>query len=258
MEEEWSSMAQDYAITFANSLSPLYNLLYSKIPTQDSKNIRVLDWGCGSGHFSRYLGKILPSAHIISCDFAPGMINLANQLNNQDNVEFRVAKNPKEVEGEFDVIVSSLMIMYVLDRAELLNSLERKLKKNGVFIEAHWGRFDNVGWARVLKQSGMKRLFSKEERDQDPSCRLFSVSAWREELSCIQNLEIISIEISMLLLEWNGGVLDILKFGGLENDKDACEIGLDQARMVTGRDDLKINDPIVLPSEIMLTVARKS
>ncbi len=263
---EWSGMASSYSTTFADSLSPLYELIFSKFPEKQRDKLRVLDWGCGSGHLCRHIASHLAGATVLGCDFAPGMIKVAESLaatSKNEGLSFRVARAPEELgeEAEFDVVVLSLVMMYVRtkeERAELLRSLLARMKAGAVLIEAHWSAFDRVGWARVLKQSGRKRLFSEVEKDQDPSCRLHSTASWKAELADHSELiDVLSVEPHTLKLQWQQGVHDILKFGGIEDDKASTAIGLDQAREVTGNKSLNINDPLALDSELILTVLKK-
>lgn len=97
-----------------------------------SPGARVLDLGCGSGLLSRYLHD--QSFQVKGVDFSSGLIEIARQENPE--IEFSVADvaaTPYD-EGEFDVVVSGLVMHYLQDLTPAFKEVQRILTSGGLFI----------------------------------------------------------------------------------------------------------------------------
>ncbi len=98
---------------------------------------RILELACGTGILTERLATRCPNAEIVGVDITPDYLARFNE---------RLRKNPwmhahailgnaetVDVEGEFDVIVSSYLAKYV-DPDVLIKNVTPHLRKGGVFI----------------------------------------------------------------------------------------------------------------------------
>jgi malonyl-CoA O-methyltransferase len=88
-----------------------------------SKNIRILDIGCGTGYLTKQLTDLFPLAHITAVDIAPGMIELARENFKQKNVTFLCGDiEEMEIGEKYDLIVSNATFQW-------FNHLDKTIKK---------------------------------------------------------------------------------------------------------------------------------
>lgn len=130
-----------------------YHLLYSVITQMVPAGAKVLDWGCGSGHFSWFLHRQGYQAH--SFGFAePALV--ANEIG-LGEIEY-VHGDPSEPvalpfdDGVFDAVVSVGVLEHVREyggsEVGSLAEIRRILKPNGIFVCYH---FPNKGsWIEFL------------------------------------------------------------------------------------------------------------
>jgi SAM-dependent methyltransferase len=106
---------------------------------------RILDFGCGSGLFTRCLGDLLPSKAVVGSDFhADPPVELADRLyvpNDQLSGE----------RGTFDLVLAMHVIEHDDDPIELLRSIKTLGGKDCTFVF----EVPNVDcvWARIFGQS---------------------------------------------------------------------------------------------------------
>ncbi len=84
-----------------------------------SKNFRVLDYGCGSGFFTRFLGELFPEAELVGIDLSPHAIELAKERDTR--ASYFVHEDP-DLEGmkqSFDLIFSHHVLEHVFDLNEV-------------------------------------------------------------------------------------------------------------------------------------------
>ena len=109
----------------------------------DLKGLRVLDLGCGMGDdCMEYIRQGAKS--VVGVDISEKMLEAAKE---------------KELEGEFDLVVSSLAIHYVEDYKGVLKNVNRLLVKGGVFVfsQEHPVNSSYGGGERWLKdENGIK------------------------------------------------------------------------------------------------------
>jgi ubiquinone/menaquinone biosynthesis C-methylase UbiE len=97
------------------------------------ENCRVLDVGCGPGHFTRMLSKANPRARITGIDYSPGQVRLARDWLERDpapNCEFQQA-NAMDLPFQdkcFDRVVSLFSIKHWPDPLQGLREIHRVLK----------------------------------------------------------------------------------------------------------------------------------
>lgn len=93
----------------------------------------VLDVGCGSGRFCLEYAKN-NAKHVVGVDFAAAMIEIANQLAKQMNVEkqceFRVGAFPEVVAGEtFDYSTANGFFDYIEDPVAIISAMREVTKE---------------------------------------------------------------------------------------------------------------------------------
>jgi SAM-dependent methyltransferase len=105
---------------------------------------RVLDLGTGTGAVAeRAAAMVGASGHVVGVDLSPDMLALARQrmvargLTNVTLCEGRGESIPAD-DHACDVVLSSLALMYVLDRAAAAREIARVLRPGGRLIASVW------------------------------------------------------------------------------------------------------------------------
>jgi cyclopropane fatty-acyl-phospholipid synthase-like methyltransferase len=96
----------------------------------------VLDVGCGSGRYGIAFAQH-GAARVVGVDFAPAMIEIANDLARkaglQDRCEFRVGAFPDVVpDGPFDISCGLGFFDYIARPAEIVRAMRQKTKSTMV------------------------------------------------------------------------------------------------------------------------------
>lgn len=174
-------MAASYADHAADSP---YNAHYDR-PAMlelcgDIAGKRVLDAGCGPGLYAEALAA--RGAEVVAFDASEPMVALTrSRLGDRGTVHQLVLGEPLPfAAGEFDLVVSALMIHYVDDRIAALTELHRVLAPHGALVmstqhpTADWLRkggsyFDVVVETDIWKRGGDE----------------WAVSFWREPLTTL-------------------------------------------------------------------------
>ena len=104
----------------------------------------VLDIGTGTGAAVERAAQIVgPHGHVVGMDISPDMLTLAQRrlaargLTNVSLREGRAEALPAD-NGAFDVVLASLSLMYVIDRAAAAREIARVLRPHGRLIAAVW------------------------------------------------------------------------------------------------------------------------
>lgn len=95
----------------------------------------ILEIGCGTGKNTAFLAQIGRSVHAL--DFSQGMIEKAKEKVQAKNVRFSVADITKKWpgnDGEFDIIVCSLVLEHIEDLAFIFSEAARVLQNKGSFF----------------------------------------------------------------------------------------------------------------------------
>lgn len=129
-----------------------------------SKDTRVLDAGCGSGRWSRFLA---PKVHSIEAiDPSDAVVPAARQLKHLHNVRVTRASidSIPFADESFDLIVCLGVLHHIPDTAGALSTLTSKLKKGGSVLLYLYYNLDNRGGAYRLLFSFvdyLRRVISK-------------------------------------------------------------------------------------------------
>lgn len=126
------------------------------VPEEAFEGARILDFGSGSGASTMVLGRLFPTASIVSVELEPDLIAIAHArakhygLTNVEIMQSPDSERLPEGIGEFDFINLSAVYEHLLpdERRRLLPQLWAVLKRGGVlfvsqlphryyFIEAH-------------------------------------------------------------------------------------------------------------------------
>ena len=110
-----------------------------------SQGMSVLDCGCGPGPLTLGFAEIVAPGRVVGIDIEPSMIDQANALaadSDVENLEFQVADIydlPFE-DGEFDVVFSSAVTEHLSDPIRALREILRVTKPGGIgaVIRTDW------------------------------------------------------------------------------------------------------------------------
>lgn len=106
----------------------------------DVKDKKILDLGCGYGENDRYY-KEKGASYVLGIDLSKHMINIANEKNKIDGVEYKVMamEDISTISTTFDIVMSSLAFHYVEDFEKLISDISNLLNKGGylVFSQEH-------------------------------------------------------------------------------------------------------------------------
>jgi SAM-dependent methyltransferase len=121
---------------------------------------RVLDLGTGTGTVAEQAAAIVGSSgQVVGVDISREMLGLAQhrvagrKLQNVTFREGRAEALPAET-ADFDVVVASLSLMYVIDRATAALEIARVLRPGGRFVGAVWAGPDHCDIVRFQQTAG--------------------------------------------------------------------------------------------------------
>jgi tRNA (cmo5U34)-methyltransferase len=118
--------------------------LVAAIPFNNSKPIKVLDLGCGTGNISKAVKERFPQSRITCIDLAENMIKMAQiKLSRYHDIQYQLGDfGELEFEKGYDVVVSSLALHHLPRDEEkklIYSRIYDALQNGGVFYQA-----DNV------------------------------------------------------------------------------------------------------------------
>lgn len=135
-----------------------------------SKNMDVLDFGCGTGLLSL---RILPFVHTVTgADSSTGMLDVLNSKIAAQNLSmiktlFINTEHGESLTGTYDVVTSSMTMHHIKDPALLIRQLHEIIKPGGYLciadLDPDDGKFhdNNYGvFHKGFHRDKMKRLFS--------------------------------------------------------------------------------------------------
>lgn len=115
---------------------------------------RVLELGCGPGHFWRDTGDLRPAGwHVVCSDLSPGMAaDARRELAGEAGLSFAAADAQALPfpDASFDVVLANFMLYHVPDRPRALAEIRRVLRPGGQFAGATVGRTHMAGMRELV------------------------------------------------------------------------------------------------------------
>jgi SAM-dependent methyltransferase len=138
----WDQIPQLYAREVDTRFVPVVEQVIARATLRPGQ--RVLDLGTGTGSVAiRAASLVAPGGQILGVDLSPEMLVVARQrvaVLGLDHCSFREGRGeaiPADA-GAFDVLLASLSLMYVIDRAAAAREIARVLRPGGRFVAAVW------------------------------------------------------------------------------------------------------------------------
>lgn len=115
---------------------PVLKLIQSKF--SPSNDVKILDYGCGTGGFCNKLNALGYSP--IGVDSSEGMINTAKH-NNPLNITYILGDhNSIQPLGKFNVVVSIMTLQFIEDLDGVLQAFRNSLLPGGIIVVADFNR----------------------------------------------------------------------------------------------------------------------
>jgi SAM-dependent methyltransferase len=136
---EFDRMAEIYALHTEFFSQPIFDEALDEMRRFLPPRARVLDAGCGVGHELQRVARLLPEGEVVGLDLSAGMIQAAwsdARAHGFENCAFfqaDVAALPAELDGQFDLVFSSLAHHHYPDPAGATSSVLRVLRPGGVY-----------------------------------------------------------------------------------------------------------------------------
>jgi SAM-dependent methyltransferase len=120
---------------------------------------RVLDLGTGTGAVaSAAAAAVAPGGDVLGVDISEEMLTLAKQRARRDGARYTLKQGRAEAipagDGEFDVVLASLSLMYVIDREAAAREIARVLRTGGRLVAAVWAGPDVCDIVRFQQTAG--------------------------------------------------------------------------------------------------------
>ena len=136
----WDFWADRYSRLWVQkvSLGPTRDYVLNEIKEIAlSRNLRLLDLGCGPGELLHELGENCPQLELTGVDYSPRMLQVSQQrnVNNTKHILLDAADLDK-LETRYDIIVCTHSLPYYPDPKEVFRNLSRILNENGRIIVA--------------------------------------------------------------------------------------------------------------------------
>lgn len=107
--------------------------LFSMMPDLTGKS--VLDLGCGFGeHCKRFISE--GAIKVVGIDISEKMLEVAKKENSSDKITYinMPMEDIGQLDGKFDIVISSLAFHYVEDFSGVVKNIHRLLSADGVLI----------------------------------------------------------------------------------------------------------------------------
>lgn len=137
------------------------NAIENIIVTSGVKCKTALDYGCGTGEFSKKISKYCDK--VIATDISDKVIEVAKSENKKNNIVYLTLDN-RIFNSEYDLILSITVLQHILDNNELLELIEKfktSLSPCGsiVVLESFSNADTNSGYMKLRKVDDLIVLF---------------------------------------------------------------------------------------------------
>ena len=126
------------------------------------KGKRILDLGCGPGIYAKILFQ--KGALIKGTDISDKEVEIARRENPQIEFSIGNAENMIYQNGEFDIVLATLVLEYFKDWSKILREIRRVLKKKGLFIFSMGNPVSNCIRINSKKRAELRREYFKEAK----------------------------------------------------------------------------------------------
>ncbi len=117
---------------------------------------RILEIGCGTGFLSARLAHAFPEGDLLLTDISPSMLNRCrSRMGDRHRYQVLDGERPKELTGQFDLIVSSLAFQWFADLRGGLEQLSLRLARGGRMLFATLGCQTFVEWRQAHTDLGL-------------------------------------------------------------------------------------------------------
>jgi SAM-dependent methyltransferase len=138
----WDAMAQQYEREVDQRFRSVVEGVVQRAGLQPGE--QVLDLGTGTGQVAlRAASLVGPAGHVTGVDISGEMLEVARERAvtlGLRNVQYREGR-AEAIPGDsscYDVLLASLSLMYVIDRATAAREIARVLRPGGRFVAAVW------------------------------------------------------------------------------------------------------------------------
>lgn len=177
--------------------------LVSAIPHQRSRELNIIDLGCGTGTISKKIKELFPNANITCLDLAENMIEMAKiKLSEYSDIRYQTGDfRTYKFDDNYDVMVSSLALHHLVTdegKKEFYGKIYSNLKTSGIFLNADviLGSSDHLQNMYMEKWKGfMKKHVSEDDienkwlpqyREEDKPVKLMNHIAWLAEIGFVE------------------------------------------------------------------------
>ncbi len=155
----WDQMSELYEREVDQRFVPVAQAMLDRAALKPGE--RVLDLGTGTGSLAlRAATAVGPGGGVRGVDISSDMLRIAGRRATElglDHVEFREGRAealPAE-DSTFDVVLASLSLMYVIDRAAAAQEIARVLRRpGGRFVAAVWAAPEECDIVMFQKTAG--------------------------------------------------------------------------------------------------------
>lgn len=153
----WDQMSDIYGREFHQRFAPVVEGVLARADLQPGE--RVLDLGTGTGAVAEQAARAVgPRGEVVGVDISAAMLALARRRAEESGLgHLRYAEGRGEAlpaaDGAFDVLLASLSLMYVIDRAAAAREMARVLRPGGRLVAAVWAGPDRCDIVRLDRKS---------------------------------------------------------------------------------------------------------
>ena len=154
----WNRMSDVYGREIDQRFAPVVDAVIARSGLRSGEH--VLDLGTGTGAVARQAAAIVaPGGRVVGVDISPEMLSIARHdatsrgLENVTFLEGRAEAIPTS-DAEFDAVLASLSLMFVIDRDAAAREIARVLKPGGRFVAAVWAGPDECDIVRFQQTAG--------------------------------------------------------------------------------------------------------
>jgi SAM-dependent methyltransferase len=139
----WKRMSSLYHREWDKRFAPIVDSVIGRAKLNPGES--VLDLGCGTGSIALGAAGIVgPTGQVIGIDLSNEMLEVARERASQTGAPNLIFKQGRAEsipvpDQSFDVVLTSLTLMYVIDRATAAKEIARVLRPGGRLIAAVWG-----------------------------------------------------------------------------------------------------------------------